>query len=109
MDPSEIHAVKVEETQRLCQSLHEAVAAICAMRDHAAEIYRVECGQPWSATTGSRTGRTLTASQIDARDFLATRTVAKRDAHAPTDRKEDVVGQRRAISDIPGGRRTLKK
>src|SRR3546814_4893205 len=50
MDPSEIHAVKVEETQRLCQSLHEAVAAICAMRDHAAEIYRVECGQPWSAT-----------------------------------------------------------
>src|SRR3546814_1769381 len=78
MDPSEIHAGKVEETQRLCQSLHEAVAAICAMRDHAAEIYRVECGQPWSATTGSRTGRTLTASQIDARDFLAARAVEKR-------------------------------
>src|SRR3546814_7328990 len=84
MDPSEIHAVKVEETQRLCQSLHEAVAAICAMRDHAAEIYRVECGQPWSATTGSRTGRTLTASQIDARDFIAARAVEKREAHAPT-------------------------
>lgn len=84
MDPSEIHAVKVEETQRLCQSLHEGVAAICAMRDHAAEIYRVECGQPWSATTGSRTGRTLTASQIDARDFLAARAVEKREAHAPT-------------------------
>ncbi|MGQ3081380.1 MAG: SLOG family protein [Allorhizobium sp.] len=84
MDPSEIHAVKVEETQRLCQSLHEAVAAIGAMRDHAAEIYRVECGQPWSATTGSRTGRTLTASQIDARDYLAARAAEKREAHAPT-------------------------
>src|SRR3546814_4438870 len=54
------------------------------MRDHAAEIYRVECGQPWSATTGSRTGRTLTASQIDAHDFLAARAVEKREAHAPT-------------------------
>ena len=84
MDPSEIHAVKVEETQRLCQSLHEAVAAIEMMRDHAAEIYRVECGQPWSATTGSRTGRTLTASQIDARDYLAARAAEKREAHAPT-------------------------
>lgn len=84
MDPSEIHAVKVEETQRLCQSLHEAVAAIAALRDHAAEIYRVESGQPWSATTGSRTGRTLTASQIDARDYLAARAAEKREAHAPT-------------------------
>src|SRR3546814_17127280 len=54
------------------------------MRDRAAEIYRVECGHPWSATTGSRTGRTLTASQIDARDFLAARAVEKREAHAPT-------------------------
>jgi hypothetical protein len=84
MDPSEIHAVKIEETQRLCQSLHEAIAAIAAMRDHAAEIYRVECGQPWSATTGSRTSRTLTASQIDARDYLAARAAEKREAHAPT-------------------------
>ena len=45
MDPSEIHAVKVEEAQRLCQSLHEAIAAIEAMRDHAAEAYRVENGK----------------------------------------------------------------
>src|SRR3546814_6922397 len=66
LDPSEIHAVKLEEAQRLCQSLHEAIAGVEAMRDHAAEVYRVECGRPWSATTGSRTSRTLTASQIDA-------------------------------------------
>src|SRR3546814_12048686 len=54
------------------------------MRDHAAEVYRVECGRPWSATTGSRTSRTLTASQIDARDFLAARASQKREAHAPS-------------------------
>ena len=83
-DPSEIHASKVEETQRLCQSLHEAVAAIEAMRDHAAEVYRVECGQPWSATTGSRTSRVLTASQISARDYLAAKAAEKREAHAPS-------------------------
>ena len=84
LDPSEIHAVKLEEAQRLCQSLHEAIAGIEAMRDHAAEVYRVECGRPWSATSGSRTSRTLTASQIDARDFLAARASQKREAHAPS-------------------------
>src|SRR3546814_8814380 len=84
LDPSEIHAVKLEEAQRFCQSLHEAIAGVEAMRDHAAEVYRVECGRPWSATTGSRTSRTLTASQIDARDFLAARASQKREAHAPS-------------------------
>lgn len=83
MDPSEIHAVKIEEAQRLCQSLHEAIAAIEAMRDHAAEIYRVECGQPWSATNGTRTSRVLTASQIDARDFLAARERQRLELHSP--------------------------
>src|SRR3546814_6100309 len=47
LDPSEIHAVKLEEALRLCQSLHEAIAGVEAMRDHAAEVYRVECGRPW--------------------------------------------------------------
>ena len=83
-DPSEIHATQVEEKQRLCQSLHEAIAAIECMRDHAAEVYRVETGRPWSATTGSRTSRVLTASQIDAHDFLAARANQKRQAYAPT-------------------------
>src|SRR3546814_20355631 len=85
MDPSEIHAVKIEEAQRLCKSLHEAIAAIEAMRDHAAEVYRVENGHPWSATTGSRTSRTLPASQIGARDLLATRAADKPETHQPED------------------------
>lgn len=82
-DPSEIHAVEVEDKQRHCQSLHEAIAAIECMRDHAAEVYRVETGRPWSATSGSRTSRVLTASQIEGRDYLAARAQARRAAHAP--------------------------
>ncbi len=83
-DPSEIHAAQIEDRQRLCQSLHEAMAAIECMRDHAAEVYRVETGKPWSATGGSRTSRALTASQIEARDFLAARAQERREAHAPS-------------------------
>lgn len=83
-DPSEIHAVELEEKERQCRSLHATIAAIEAMRDHAAEIYRVETGRPWSATSGSRTSKSLTASQIDARDYLAARAAEKREAHAPT-------------------------
>lgn len=83
-DPSEIHALEVEEKQRHCQSLSEALAAIECMRDHAAEVYRVESGKPWSATNGSRTSRALTASQIEARDFLSARAQSRREAHAPT-------------------------
>lgn len=83
-DPSESHAVKIEEAQRLCHSLHEAIAAIEAMRDHSAEIYRVETGRPWSATIGSRTSKVLSASQIEARDFLAARAAEKREAHSPS-------------------------
>lgn len=83
-DPSEIHVLEVEEKQRLCQSLSEALAAIECMRDHAAEVYRVETGKPWSATSGSRTSRALTASQIEARDFLAARAQERREAYAPS-------------------------
>jgi hypothetical protein len=83
-DPSEIHALEVEEKQRHCQSLHEALAALECMRDHAAEVYRVETGKPWSAVYGSRTSKTLIASQIEARDFLAARAATRREAHSPS-------------------------
>jgi hypothetical protein len=83
-DPSEIHALEVEEKQRHCQSLSEALAAIECMRDHAAEVYRVETGKPWSATSG-RTSRALTASQIEARFSRRPRAVAPR-GHAPQGR-----------------------
>lgn len=82
-DPSEVHANQLEETQRLCQSQAEARAALECMRDHAAEIYRAHTGSPWSSASGSRTSAAPYASQIEARDFLAARRAAKRDAVNP--------------------------
>lgn len=83
-DPSEVHASEVEDAQMLCQSLAEAREAVECMRDHAGEVYRAECGNPFSALKGSRVSSVLTASQIDARDFLASRAKTKREATNPT-------------------------
>lgn len=83
-DPSEIYQVEIEETQRVCQSLAEARAALECMRDHAADIYRVETGSAWSSTSGSRVSSKYSASQIEARDFLASRAKARREQFAPS-------------------------
>ena len=83
-DPSEIYAVELEETQRICQTLMDCREAMEAMRDYAGEIYRVETGRPFSTVKGTRVSSGLTASQIDARDFLAARASKRREDHAPT-------------------------
>jgi hypothetical protein len=54
------------------------------MRDHAGEVYRTESGHPFSALRGSRVSSVLTASQIDARDFLCARAKARREQLAPS-------------------------
>jgi len=82
-DPSEIYAVELEETQTLCQTLQGCRDAMECMRDHAAEVYRVETGKPFSPVKGSRVSSGLTASMIDARDFLAARGRARREQLAP--------------------------
>src|SRR3546814_14815304 len=53
------------------------------MRDHAAEVYRVETGRPYSPTRGSRVSRWVTASLIDARNYLAERSRERRDQFPP--------------------------
>jgi hypothetical protein len=83
-DPSEIYAVELEETQRIAQTLMDCREAMEAMRDYAGEIYRVETGRPFSTVKGTRVSSGLTASQIDARDFLAARAAKRREDHAPT-------------------------
>ena len=83
-DPSEVHASEVEDAQMLCQSLAEARAALEVMRDHAGEVYRAESGHPFSPLRGSRVSSALTASQIDARDFLCARAKARREQLAPS-------------------------
>ena len=83
-DPSEIYAVELEETQRICQTLMDCREAMEVLRDYAGEIYRVETGRPFSTARGSRASSGLTASQIDARDFLAARATQRREQFAPT-------------------------
>lgn len=83
-DPSEIYAVELEETQLLCQTLQGCREALEAMRDHAADVYRVETGMPFTATRGSQVSKNgVTASQIAARDYLAARAKERRAQFAP--------------------------
>ena len=82
-DPSEIYATELEETQQLCQTLEGIRAALECMRDHAAEVYRVETGRPFSTVRGSRVSSKLTASVVDARDYLAGRAQRRREQYAP--------------------------
>jgi hypothetical protein len=83
-DQSEIHAVEIEEAQMLCQSLAQVREALECMRDYAGKVYHAEAGHPFSALRGSRVSSALTASQIDARDFLASRAKARREQLAPS-------------------------
>src|SRR3546814_18525779 len=53
------------------------------MRDHAAEVYRVATGRPYSPTRGSRVSSGVTASMIDARNYLAERARARREQFPP--------------------------
>jgi hypothetical protein len=103
-DPSEVHASKLEETQRLCQSQAEARAALECMRDHAAEIYRIHTGSPWSSASGSRASAAPYASQIEARDFMAARRAAKREAVNPQGPIVVVTGARIGCTMNPSGR-----
>ncbi len=83
-DPSEIYAVELEETQLLTQTLQGCREALEAMRDHASKVYHVETGRPFTATRGSQVARTgVTASQINARDYLAARNRQRREEFAP--------------------------
>ena len=83
-DPSEIYAVELEETQMLVQTLQGCREALEAMRDHASDVYRVETGRPFTATRGSQVSKNgVTASQIQARDFLAARAKDRRAQFQP--------------------------
>lgn len=82
-DPSEIYAVELEDTQLLAQTLFDCREAMECMRDYAGEIFRIETGRPFSTVRGSRASSALTASQIDARDFLAARNQKRRELHSP--------------------------
>lgn len=83
-DPSEIYATELEETQTQCQTLQGCREALEAMRDHASDVYHVETGRPFTATRGSQVSKNgVTASQIQARDYLAARAKDRRAQFQP--------------------------
>lgn len=82
-DGSEVAMGELEEAQTLCRSLDEAQDALACLRDHAGEMFRAETGRPWSSPRGTLVSSKRTASVIAARDYLAARAAAKREACAP--------------------------
>jgi hypothetical protein len=82
-DGSEIAAAELEEAQSLCHGLDEASEAVACMRDHAADMFRIETGRPWSSPRATLASDKRTASVIAAADFLAARRQRRIDAHAP--------------------------
>ena len=83
LEPGEVFNKELEDTQLECQSVAEQRAAMEAMRDYAAAMYRAYAGRPWSPAKGSRASHVTTASQISALDFLRARSERKRDRYDP--------------------------
>ncbi|SEJ91625.1 Protein of unknown function [Sphingobium sp. AP50] len=82
-EPGEVFNKELEETQLECQSTAEQRAAIEAMRDYAAAMFRTCAGRPWSPARGSRASHVTTASQISALDFLRVRAEKRRERYEP--------------------------
>lgn len=83
LEPGEVFAKELEDTQLECQSVAEQRAAMEAMRDYAAAMYRVCAGRLWSPSKGSRASHVTSASQISALDFLRARAERRRDRYDP--------------------------
>lgn len=83
MDASEVFTAELEQKQLECQSITEQRAAIGAMCDYAAAMYRTYSGRAWTPAKGSKPAYVATASQIAAKDFLRARAEKRRDAHNP--------------------------
>lgn len=83
MEPGEVFNKELEDLQLECQSVAEQRAAMEAMRDYAAAMYRACWRRAWSPSKGSKASSVTTASYISALDFLRERSLAKREKHEP--------------------------
>ncbi len=83
-DPSEVYATDLEDLTMQARSLAECRDAMECMRDHAAKIYLVETGRPFSPVRGSRVSSKTNASMIEARDYLASQRAQRREQYAPS-------------------------
>ena len=91
-DGSEVRDVELQEAMAAQARLDEMREALGAVREAAAEAYAQATGEPWLPRSGSRTGRAVTAAQIEARDRLAARTRAQAEALDPKGAKIVVSG-----------------
>jgi hypothetical protein len=83
-DGSEVKSVELERLIAQGLSLIERRNAFEFLREHAAELYEIETGSAWRPRTGSIVShRSLTASVIDSRDFIAARRRADAEVLAP--------------------------
>lgn len=83
IEPGEVFTKELEDTQLECQSVAEQRAAVEAMRDYAAAMYRACSGRAWSPSKGSKASEVTTASQISALDFLRARAEKRRARYEP--------------------------
>jgi hypothetical protein len=81
---SEVKSVELERLIAQGISLIERRNAFEFFRDRAAELFAVTTGSVWQPRSGSTVNhRTLTASIIASRDFVAARRRAESEVHAP--------------------------
>jgi YspA, cpYpsA-related SLOG family len=83
-DGSEVKSVELERLIAQGLSLIERRNAFEFLREHAAELFEIETGSAWRPRCGSFVShRSLTASVIDSRDFIAARKRADTGLLAP--------------------------
>lgn len=81
---SEVRSVELENLTAAGISLVERRNSFEALRDIAADLYGRQTGSSWRPAVGSKVNRsTLTASMLDARDFMNARKRADLITHAP--------------------------
>jgi hypothetical protein len=83
-DGSEVKSVELERLIAQGFTLIERRNAFEFLREHAAELFEIETGSAWRPRCGSiASHRSLTASVIDSRDFIAARRRADAEMLAP--------------------------
>lgn len=91
-DGSEIASTELENAQMNAERFEARENDFITMREHAAKLYEVESGRPWTPRTGSRTGKIVTAAMIDSRDYLRASKEREINAAAPQGSPIAVIG-----------------
>ena len=92
-DGSEIRSVELERLLAEGTTLIERRNVLEVMRDGAAEHFETHTGSAWRPRAGSKVNhRTLTASMIDSRDFLAAKRRAETEVMLPPGPKIGFAG-----------------